>query len=48
MDTRLCVVYLCSSGVKGFFLPGDAVLDDFLSDQLEPLLNLLQLSSHLL
>lgn len=46
---KLCVCcYLCSSGVKGLFLPGDAVLYDFLSDQAEPLLNLLQLSPHLL
>lgn len=46
---KLCVCcYLCSSGVKGLFLPWDAVLYDFLSDQAEPLLNLLQLSPHLL
>lgn len=40
--------YLCSSGIKWFFLPWDAVFHDFLSDQAEPLLNLLQLNSHLL
>lgn len=40
--------YLCSSSVEGLFLPGNAVLNHLLSDQPEPLLNLLQLSSHLL
>lgn len=40
--------YLCSSRIEGLLFPGDAVLNDLLSDQLEPLLNLLQLSSHLL
>ena len=40
--------YLCTAGVEGLLLPGDAVLHHLLADQAQPLLHLLQLGAHLL
>lgn len=43
MAVRSLYVYLCTAGIEGLFLSGDAVLDHLLTDLFKPLLHFFQL-----